>query len=316
MDALKITVVSGFLGAGKTTLIKHFIQQHAFGPNPILVENDYGSLGIDSKELSGFGVEIKDLTAGCICCSLKGDFLKAISKVLEAQQFSHVVIEPSGVGKLSDILGMLREPSFVQRFGIGSITAITIVDARRFKENNRYVTEYFWNQIQNSRLLLLNRTESLDNEELKEIYDILHENHISFPILNGFTPDNIDFIQTFLDTPPAPFQPMRQMGKKRSIPGVPTKESRDNRFKFWSTAVTRSYTREQLESILKELEDTESYGKIYRAKGIVDVDGESKLFDYVPNESEIREFERQEEGMILVIGENLQAENLSRLFFQ
>lgn len=313
MDALKITVVSGFLGAGKTTLIKHFLQQHAFGENPILVENDYGRLGIDSQELSDFGVEIKDLTAGCICCTLKGDFLRSLSKVLETQRFSHVIIEPSGIGKLSDILDQLREPSFVQRFEIGTITAITIADARKFKENHRYVTEYFWNQIQNSRLLLLNRTEKLSSEELKEIYDLLHEYHISFPILNGLNPNSIDFIQTFLDTPPAPFQPIRQRGKKRSVPGVP---SRENRFQYWSTSVDRSYTREQLESILKSLEDSESYGMIYRAKGIVDVDGESKLFDYIPHESEIRETGHQEMGSILVIGEGLQKENLSHLFLQ
>ena len=96
----------------------------------------------------------------------------------------------------------------------------------------------------------------------------------------------------------------------RSVP------SRENRFQYWSTSVDRSYTREQLESILKSLEHSESYGMIYRAKGIVDVDGESKLFDYIPHESEIRETGHQEMGSILVIGEDLQKENLSHLFLQ
>lgn len=317
MDRLKITVVSGFLGAGKTTLIKHLIQQHVFGDNPVLVENDYGSLGIDARELSETGIEIKDLTAGCICCSLKGDFLKSVSQLLETQRFSHVVVEPSGIGKLSGILDLLHEPTFVQKFGIGSITAITIVDTRKFKHNHTYVSEYFWDQIQNSRLVLLNRPERTTKEELKEIHSLLRQYHVAVPVLDGLTADNIAFIQTFLETPPASFQAIRRRGKKRRTAlETPSRESLANRFQYWSSSCSQEYTVEQLTTILECLKNEEEYGMILRAKGIVNVDGQSKLFDYIPEEVQIRETAQQEAGGIVVIGEKLQKENLSRLFFQ
>lgn len=143
----EIDVFSGFLGAGKTTLIKKLIKEAYAGEKIVLIENEYGEIGIDGGFMKDAGIEIKEMNSGCICCSLVGDFSEALQKVLKEMAPDRILIEPSGVGKLSDILTAIGDLN-PEEAKIGGI--VTVVDANKFKIYSKNFGEFFFNQIEHA----------------------------------------------------------------------------------------------------------------------------------------------------------------------
>ena len=151
----KIDIFSGFLGAGKTTLIKKLIKEAFAGQQVVLIENEFGEIGIDGGFLKESGIQINELNAGCICCSLVGDFRTALQQVVEQYHPDRIVIEPSGVGKLSDIVTAVEQASD----GELTINALcTVVDAGKCKMYMRYFGEFFNNQVESAGCIILSRT--------------------------------------------------------------------------------------------------------------------------------------------------------------
>ncbi|MDR0963386.1 MAG: GTP-binding protein [Clostridium sp.] len=168
----KIDVISGFLGAGKTTLIKKLLKEALGNTKVVLIENEFGEIGIDGGFLKEAGIEIKEMNSGCICCSLVGDFGEALKEVLETYQPERVLIEPSGVGKLSDVLAAIE--TIAQDIDVEISSAIAVVDAAKCKMYSKNFGEFFQNQVQYAGTILLSRIDRVTQEKLQEAAAFLH----------------------------------------------------------------------------------------------------------------------------------------------
>ncbi len=171
----KVDVISGFLGAGKTTLISKLIKDVFHGQKVVLVENEFGEIGIDGGFLKESGIEIREINSGCICCTLKGDFEKSLQQVIDTYHPDRIIIEPSGVGKLSDILRAVKTVS-----GVELDSYSTVVDAARCKVYHRNFKEFFDDQIATASCVILSKTQNVDEAKLEADTEIIRE-HIPLP---------------------------------------------------------------------------------------------------------------------------------------
>ena len=169
----KIDIISGFLGAGKTTLIKKLLQEAISGEQVVLIENEFGEIGIDGGFLKDSGIEIREMNSGCICCSLVGDFGKSLSEVLTKYKPDRIIIEPSGVGKLSDVMKAVIDVSADMDVALNS--AVTIVDAAKCKMYMKNFGEFFNNQIENAGTVVLSRTDITDTAKIQKDVEMIRE---------------------------------------------------------------------------------------------------------------------------------------------
>lgn len=176
----KIDIFSGFLGAGKTTLIKKLIKEAYSGEKLVLIENEFGEIGIDGGFLKDAGIQITEMNSGCICCSLVGDFGEALKKVLEQFSPDRILIEPSGVGKLSDVIRAVQNAG-VHGASLNSYT--TVVDAKKCKMYMKNFGEFFNNQVENANCIVLSHTSGLSEDKLKACVGLLREHNTSATII-------------------------------------------------------------------------------------------------------------------------------------
>jgi G3E family GTPase len=310
----KITIISGFLGAGKTTIIKKMLVEKSFGTHPVLVENDYGAIGIDADILSETGIIIKELTAGCICCSSSGSFVQAIDQILTQYHPEHLLIEPSGVGKLSEIQELLRMAEIEPSIEIGG--SITVVDAKKFRKYEAQVFEYLGDQISHADIVVLNKVEGICGEELLYICDRIHEinphGKIAFFSLNESCAHIVDDLLNIAHS-------------RTSYPRVDCNQLHcthehghhhgETAFEHWSQEVTSNISAEGISDIFNYFDNAGDYGTIYRAKGIIKSDNKALLVDYVPLKGNIVEIDADDNGKIMIIGQNLNKGKLEELFY-
>lgn len=167
----KIDIISGFLGAGKTTFIKKLLEEAISGEQVVLIENEFGEIGIDGGFLKDAGIEIREMNSGCICCSLVGDFGKSLEEVLTKYKPDRIIIEPSGVGKLSDVMKAVVDVSADMEVELNS--AVTIVDANKCKMYMKNFGEFFNNQIENAGTIVLSRTDIADAAKIQLDVDMI-----------------------------------------------------------------------------------------------------------------------------------------------
>lgn len=172
----KVDIVSGFLGAGKTTLIKKLIKDALAGTRVVLIENEFGEIGIDGGFLKEAGIEIREMNSGCICCSLVGDFNASLKQVMETYQPERILIEPSGVGKLDDVMRAIEKTAEeILDMKVGS--AVTVVDAAKARVYFKNFGEFFVNQIENAGTVLLTRTDKVSQEKIDEAVALIREHN-------------------------------------------------------------------------------------------------------------------------------------------
>ncbi len=171
----KIDIISGFLGAGKTTFIKKLLEEAISGEQVVLIENEFGQIGIDGGFLKDAGIEIREMNSGCICCSLVGDFGKSLEEVLTKYKPDRVIIEPSGVGKLSDVMKAVRDVAGTVDVALNS--AVTIVDASKCKMYMKNFGEFFNNQIENAGTIVLSRTDVTDEAKVQKAVEMIREHN-------------------------------------------------------------------------------------------------------------------------------------------
>lgn len=169
-EMTKIDIISGFLGAGKTTLIQKLIKEVYAGKKVVLVENEFGEIGIDGGFLKDTGIVVNEINSGCICCTLQGDFRNALQEVVKKYDPDHIIIEPSGVGKLSDILAVVKD---VEGLQLNSYS--TVVDAKRCEIYHKNFKEFFDDQISTAACVILSRTQLVDEETLQKDITIIRE---------------------------------------------------------------------------------------------------------------------------------------------
>ena len=171
----KIDIISGFLGAGKTTFIKKLLEEAIAGEQVVLIENEFGEIGIDGGFLKDSGIEIREMNSGCICCSLVGDFGKSLEEVLTKYKPDRVIIEPSGVGKLSDVMKAVRDVAATVDVTLNS--AVTVVDASKCKMYMKNFGEFFNNQVENAGTIVLSRTDVTDEAKVQKAVEMLREHN-------------------------------------------------------------------------------------------------------------------------------------------
>ena len=178
----KVDIISGFLGAGKTTFIKKLIEQVYSGEKIVLIENEFGEIGIDGGFLKDAGIEITEMNSGCICCTLVGDFSKALQKVIHEFHPDRVIIEPSGVGKLSDVARAVADVKADTEIEISG--RITIVDGKKAKLYMKNFGEFFKDQVKHASTIVISRTQFMDDDKIEECVHLLREENEAAPVIS------------------------------------------------------------------------------------------------------------------------------------
>ena len=177
----KIDIVSGFLGAGKTTLIKKLLNEALKDSKVVLIENEFGEIGIDGGFLKDAGIEIKEMNSGCICCSLVGDFGTSLKEVMKTYQPERILIEPSGVGKLSDVMKAVQD--VIDEHEVVLNSAVAVVDASKCKMYIKNFGEFFINQIEHAGTIILSRTGNISEDKLKKAVELIREHNTKVTII-------------------------------------------------------------------------------------------------------------------------------------
>ena len=371
----KIDIISGFLGAGKTTLIKKLIEQAFKGEKLVLIENEFGEIGIDGGFLKDAGVQITEMNSGCICCSLVGDFGTALKQVITDYTPDRIIIEPSGVGKLSDVIKAVKDVSGNLDVELDSYT--TVADVSKVKIYMKNFGEFLNNQIESANTIILSRTQTTTQDKIEKAVAMIREKNDHATIIT--TPwDEIDgaAIREAMQNYKSLEETMMDEAKKghdhdhdhgdectcgchdhdhhhdhdddhehhhdhdehehhhdhddhdhdhdhdhgdECTCGCHDHDHHhhhaDEVFTSWGKETPHKYNEDKLREILDTLADTEKYGVILRAKGIVPSDaGEWLYFDLVPGEFEVRKGKADITGKLCVIGSKLKEDDLAELF--
>ena len=320
----KIDIISGFLGAGKTTFIKKLLQEAISGEQVVLIENEFGEIGIDGGFLKDSGIEIREMNSGCICCSLVGDFGKSLSEVLTKYKPDRIIIEPSGVGKLSDVMKAVIDVSADMDVALNS--AVTIVDAAKCKMYMKNFGEFFNNQIENAGTVVLSRTDITDTAKIQKDVEMIREKNpkaaiVTTPLAELGGSQLLEIIEkrdTMLDDL---LEEVRESHHHHDDDdddcccGHDHDHDADEVFTSWGKETTHKYTEAELNAALTALGDV-TLGTVLRAKGIVPCadGGEWLHFDYVPGAPEIRRGAADYTGRLCVIGSELDEEHIAALF--
>jgi len=345
----KVDIFSGFLGAGKTTLIKKLIAEAYKGQKIVLIENEFGEIGIDGGFMEEAGIQVNELNSGCICCSLVGDFSIALGKVLEEYAPDRILIEPSGVGKLSDII---KAVSGIEGLTIAS--AAVVCDGNRCKMYMKNFGEFYNDQVSHAGAIILSRSQNMSEEKLAQTLSLLREKNAEAVIIT--TPwDQLSGEQILSaieggDTLKRELEELEHHHHHEHECHDPDCDCHEHHhhhhehechdpdcdchehhhehghghhhhhhadevFTSFGLETARKFSEAELSEMLSMLEDEERFGAILRAKGIVDGGREGWLhFDYVPGEAEIRRGGASVTGRLCVIGSGINEEALRELF--
>ncbi|MBE5850652.1 MAG: cobalamin biosynthesis protein CobW [Lachnospiraceae bacterium] len=360
----KVDIISGFLGAGKTTLIKKLIAEVFAGQQIVLIENEFGEIGIDGGFLKDAGINITEMNSGCICCSLVGDFATALKKVVDEYHPDRIIIEPSGVGKLSDVERAVLDVA--DEAGIEIATATTVVDAKKAKMYMKNFGEFFNNQVETARCVVLSRTQDVTADKLDETVKLIREkNHEAAVITTPWDEIEGSVIFGAMSDAKALEHELElehdhehhhhhhdddeecECGHHHHHDDDHDHDHDDHEhehhhehehehhhdhdhehhhhhhhdhdadevFTSWGVETPKKFDRADLEKILDRLANTEEFGQVLRAKGIVQSsDGKWLHFDLTPGESEIREGSADYTGRLCVIGAEIDESKLAGLF--
>ena len=325
----KIDIISGFLGAGKTTLIKKLIEEGLKGQKVVLIENEFGEIGIDGGFLKESGIQINEMNSGCICCSLVGDFNTALKDVLEQYTPDRIIIEPSGVGKLSDVMKAVQKVVDAEE-NVVLNSHITVADAMRAKMYLKNFGEFYRNQVEFASAVILSRSQNVKEDKLEKAVALLRDINGKCPIvttpweelsgaqlLEVMEGEN-DFAKELMEAAQVCTECGHHHDHDHDCCGHDHHHHHaDEVFTSWGKETPKKYTEEGIRAILDTLskEDSNEYGIILRAKGIVpDENGKWIHFDLVPGEDEVRYGSAEYTGRICVIGSKLNEDKLAELF--
>lgn len=385
----KIDIFSGFLGAGKTTLIKKLLTEAYKGEQVVLIENEFGEIGIDGGFLKDAGIEIREMNSGCICCSLVGDFGEALKEVIKTYSPDRILIEPSGVGKLSDVIKAVQKVEDEVDIKLNSFT--TVVDVTKCKMYMKNFGEFFSNQIEYAGTVILSRTdtEKATEEKVTAAVELIRSLNKTAAVIT--TPAEQLSGEKILDTMEHNRSLEKELMEEEICPvcgghhdhhhdheecghghdhhhdheecehghdhdhhhdhedcghghdhhhdhedcGHGHEHHHDHEscgcghdhehhhhhhhadevFTSWGRETVKTFSQEEIETILETLSGSEEYGMILRAKGMVEgKDGQWIYFDMVPGEADIRTGSPDYTGRLCVIGSKLQEEKIAELF--
>ena len=331
----RIDIFSGFLGAGKTTLIKKLIQESYKGEKLVLIENEFGQIGIDGGFLQDAGINITEMNSGCICCSLVGDFGKALQQVIAEYDPDRILIEPSGVGKLSDVIGAVQKVTN-ENVQLGS--AVAVVDASKVKVYMKNFGEFYNNQVETANTIILSRTDSVSAAKLDAAVAMLREHNGEATIVT--TPWHQltgAQLREAMEGQATLAKAMEALEEEHHHHHHDHDEHEhhhhdhdehcccghdhhhhdhhaDEVFTSWGVETHKKFEAEQIRHALEVL-DSGKYGMVLRAKGILAAtDGSWIHFDFVPGEIDLRSGSADITGKLCVIGSKLDEAGVAALF--
>lgn len=333
----KIDIISGFLGAGKTTLIKKLLKDGYQHEQVVLIENEFGEIGIDGGFLKEAGIEIREMDSGCICCSLVGDFYTSLKEVIEKYSPQRIIIEPSGVGKLSDVIAAVKKVTDDEII-LNSYT--TVIDVTKCKSYLKNFGEFYKNQLEHAGAIVMSRTDKVSAEKAEKTLELIRTVNNSAPVIT--TPiEQLSGIQilTVMEGVKSLEEEMKEThhhhhehecgcghhheheehecGCGHHNDHGHHHHHADEVFQSYGKETVRKYSEEDVQAIIDALADEETYGTVLRAKGIlVSKDGSDFIhFDMVPGELEIRRGPADYTGRFCVIGAGLVESAIEQLFF-
>lgn len=309
---MKIDIISGFLGAGKTTLIKKLIKEELKKEKIAIIENEYGEVGIDGSLLKEEQIEVKEITSGCICCSIKGDFKDSILSIVNQYKPERIIVEPSGVAKFSEVLDGIKSANIPNaRVNM----KVAVVDAQNVEMYIRNFGEFYRNQILSANTIILSRTQYLNHTSLDNICTILKSINKNCELIT--TPWEELTSKRILEVCEQKVEKLITTTLKKptlaSRPGASAVEVFDN----WAIETSKIFNKNEIKNILHKLENDKRLGEVLRVKGIVNsTSGQWIKFDFVPNDTQITDYTSDYTGRICVIGKDLNKEYIKELFLK
>ena len=340
----KIDIFSGFLGSGKTTLIKKLLEEAYSGEKIVLIENEFGEIGIDGGFLADAGVQINEMNSGCICCSLVGDFAAALQKVIGDFAPDRILIEPSGVGKLSDVIKAVQGAD-TQGAELNGFT--TVVDAKKCKMHMKNFGEFFNDQVENAACIVLSHTQSVSDEKITECVELLKEHNKTAVIVttpwDKLTGSQLLEAMERTSTLEAELERLAEQAHEHHHEHHHDGECchhdhdhehehehhheydehgncscghhhhhADEVFVSFGAETVKKFNADALKAALDGFTNAERYGVVLRAKGIIESDdGRWIHFDYIPGESDVRYGAAGVIGRLCVIGSGLKKDEIS-----
>lgn len=346
----EVDIVSGFLGAGKTTFMKKLVAEAFANEKVVIVENEFGEIGIDSGFLKDTGIQVSEINGGCVCCTLVGDFTKNLHEVIRTYHPDRILVEPSGVAKLSDIEVSVLDVGKSEDIKIGAL--VTIVNALKAKKQMKAFGEFFRDQIEHATAVVLSRTQKMDQDKLEDVvkeikalndkavvittpWDDLSGKQILDAIMGK---DNLEVFELATkhheeeeaehhhhhhdhdhDHDEHEHEHHHDADAHEHDHDHEGHEHHhhhaDDIFTTWGRETPHRFTKETIENALKTLADSDDYGYIVRSKGIVPAeDGTWIYFDLVDGEYEIRTGDPDVTGKLVVIGTDVKEDKVEELF--
>lgn len=345
----EVDIISGFLGAGKTTFMKKLVAEAFQDEKVVIVENEFGEIGIDSGFLKDTGIQVSEINGGCVCCTLVGDFTKNLHEVIRTYHPDRILVEPSGVAKLSDIEVSVLDVGKTEDIKIGAL--VTIVNALKAKKQMKAFGEFFRDQIEHATAVVLSRTQKMDQDKLEDVvkeikalndkaivittpWDDLSGKQILDAIMGK---DNLEVFELATkhheeeeaehhhhhhdhDHDHDEHEHHHDADAHEHDHDHEGHEHHhhhhaDDIFTTWGRETPHKFTKETIENALKTLADSDDYGYIVRSKGIVPAeDGTWIYFDLVDGEYEIRTGDPDVTGKLVVIGTDVKEDKVAKLF--
>ena len=373
MAKTKVDIISGFLGAGKTTFIKKLLAEALSGEKVVLIENEFGEIGIDGGFLKDSGIEVREMNSGCICCSLVGDFASSLKEILTKYTPDRVIIEPSGVGKLSDVMRAVADVE--EELPVAGNSAVTLVDVKKAKLYIKNFGEFFNNQVQYAKTIVLSRTDVADQKKIDEAIQLIREINkdatiITTPLADLSGEKLLEILEHPIDLKAELFEELAEEHEHHHHDEEHEHcchhdeeehehhhhhdeehehcchhdeeehehhhhhdedghcccghdhhhhhhgHDADEVFDSVGLENIPAFTEDKLHALLIRLAESEEFGKVVRAKGMVpSADGGAWFhFDLVPGETEIRRGAAEASGKVCVIGSELKEEAITREF--
>lgn len=311
-----VDIFSGFLGAGKTMLIKKLLFENAYSKNTVIIENEFGEVGIDGEILRETNINVKEINSGCICCQVSGNFGDSVMEVLKKYEPENIIIEPSGVAKLSEILKILDGIKFQHVLEVRNI--FTLIDIQNYDMYLNNFKEFYENQIKNANKIVISRTQYCDKKKISETVDSLKKLNKKAEIIwkpwdelkseEFFTSVNTSFVRKSMNIGKL------LTGKNATL----KKESNHNAgeiFESYPIDLGNCISIEEFKKKFSCIESENIYGNIIRAKGVFKDDkGIYFQFDYVPKEFKMRKIKWSNKKVVSIIGSNLNKKELENLF--
>lgn len=299
----KIDVISGFLGVGKTTLIKKLLKAYEY-EKVVLIENEFGDVGIDGDIVERDGFNVFEITSGCICCIMKKDFVKVFGKIIDEFNPERVIIEPTGISILSEIIDVINNTDFTDKCTINSL--ITVLDGINYLDHRDVFGEFFEDQIINAGTLIISKSQMVDEDIIDKIVKSLKELNSKAPIITSNWSEmsyeevkellKLDLDVDFKDLFYTEYKPCS-----------------DNQFGTIGIKTNKKFSIKELEETLEKLKD-KTYGVIIRGKGFVKGIDSDLEFSYASGNYEVYETENESTGKLCIIGQELNDKKIKELF--